>query len=213
MGVSFSLSLSRKRAKTTLDWRGMRSPPCWKTPCLQRSKSFRSKAAAKEKLNGECAPAKLAAQQGGRATIPTEPGASAVGIPLPDISPHFRSTVLQQQFNRAGKAELGSVALPAIMRTGAGGPENFQVGTMPQPQLQITSGQMHRGHMPPLVSSPCADHRGQTLRGDCQACVDQSVWVHDQALPCCEEHGLCATGLMCLLAWLSQCPPAPSLQT
>uniref|UniRef100_A0A8B9NJV9 Talin 1 n=1 Tax=Accipiter nisus TaxID=211598 RepID=A0A8B9NJV9_9AVES len=52
-----------------------------------------------------------------------------------------------------GKAELGSVALPAIMRTGAGGPENFQVGTMPQPQLQITSGQMHRGHMPPLTSA------------------------------------------------------------
>ncbi|NXD55543.1 TLN1 protein, partial [Corvus moneduloides] len=68
------------------------------------------------------------------------------------VSPK-KSTVLQQQFNRAGKAELGSVALPAIMRTGAGGPENFQVGTMPQPQLQITSGQMHRGHMPPLTSA------------------------------------------------------------
>uniref|UniRef100_A0A8B9NL03 Talin 1 n=1 Tax=Accipiter nisus TaxID=211598 RepID=A0A8B9NL03_9AVES len=64
------------------------------------------------------------------------------------------SSCLQtQQFNRVGKAELGSVALPAIMRTGAGGPENFQVGTMPQPQLQITSGQMHRGHMPPLTSA------------------------------------------------------------
>lgn len=62
--------------------------------------------------------------------------------------------MLQQQFNRVGKAELGSVALPAIMRTGAGGPENFQVGTMPQAQLQITSGQMHRGHMPPLVRAP-----------------------------------------------------------
>ncbi|NXK11071.1 TLN1 protein, partial [Herpetotheres cachinnans] len=68
------------------------------------------------------------------------------------VSPK-KSTVLQQQFNRVGKAELGSVALPAIMRTGAGGPENFQVGTMPQPQLQITSGQMHRGHMPPLTSA------------------------------------------------------------
>ncbi|KAF2974858.1 hypothetical protein EK904_006817 [Melospiza melodia maxima] len=68
------------------------------------------------------------------------------------VSPK-KSTVMQQQFNRVGKAELGSVALPAIMRTGAGGPENFQVGTMPQPQLQITSGQMHRGHMPPLTSA------------------------------------------------------------
>ncbi|NXA82743.1 TLN1 protein, partial [Thryothorus ludovicianus] len=68
------------------------------------------------------------------------------------VSPK-KTTVMQQQFNHAGKPELGSVALPAIMRTGAGGPENFQVGTMPQPQLQITSGQMHRGHMPPLTSA------------------------------------------------------------
>lgn len=49
----FPLSLCRKRAKTTLDWRGMRSPPCWKTLCLQRSKSSRSKLAANQKLNGE----------------------------------------------------------------------------------------------------------------------------------------------------------------
>ncbi|NWT02773.1 TLN1 protein, partial [Mionectes macconnelli] len=68
------------------------------------------------------------------------------------VSPQ-KSTVVQQQFNHVGKVELGTVALPAIMRTGAGGPENFQVGTMPQPQLQITSGQMHRGHMPPLTSA------------------------------------------------------------
>ncbi|NXF25315.1 TLN1 protein, partial [Rhodinocichla rosea] len=68
------------------------------------------------------------------------------------VSPK-KLTVVQQQFNHVGKAELGSVALPAIMRTGAGGPENFRVGTMPQPQLQITSGQMHRGHMPPLTSA------------------------------------------------------------
>ncbi|KAM9590959.1 talin-1-like isoform 1-T1 [Morphnus guianensis] len=68
------------------------------------------------------------------------------------VSPK-KSTILQQQFNHVGKAGLGSVALPAIMRTGAGGPENFQVGTMPQAQLQITSGQMHRGHMPPLTSA------------------------------------------------------------
>uniref|UniRef100_A0A674KCX0 Talin 1 n=1 Tax=Terrapene triunguis TaxID=2587831 RepID=A0A674KCX0_9SAUR len=66
---------------------------------------------------------------------------------------HDPSTVLQQQFNRVGKVEHGSVALPAIMRSGAGGPENFQVGTMPQAQQQITSGQMHRGHMPPLTSA------------------------------------------------------------
>uniref|UniRef100_H3ANX1 Talin 1 n=1 Tax=Latimeria chalumnae TaxID=7897 RepID=H3ANX1_LATCH len=68
------------------------------------------------------------------------------------VSPK-KSTVLQQQFNRTGKVEHGSVALPAIMRSGAGGPENFQVGTMPQAQQQMNTGQMHRGHMPPLTSS------------------------------------------------------------
>ncbi|KAK6492675.1 talin-1 [Huso huso] len=68
------------------------------------------------------------------------------------VSPK-KSTVLQQQFNRVGKVEHGSVALPAIMRSGAGGPESFQVGTMPQAKQHITSGQMHRGHMPPLTSA------------------------------------------------------------
>nr|XP_033793377.1 talin-1 isoform X1 [Geotrypetes seraphini] len=68
------------------------------------------------------------------------------------VSPK-KSTVLQQQFNQVGKVEHGSVAIPAIMRSGAGGPENFQMGTMPQAQQQITSGQMHRGHMPPLTSA------------------------------------------------------------
>uniref|UniRef100_A0A4W5KUQ6 Talin 1 n=1 Tax=Hucho hucho TaxID=62062 RepID=A0A4W5KUQ6_9TELE len=65
----------------------------------------------------------------------------------------FLSTVLQQQFNKVGKVETGSVALPAIMRSGAGGPESFQMGSMPQAKQHITSGQMHRGHMPPLTSA------------------------------------------------------------
>uniref|UniRef100_A0A6I8NYI4 Talin 1 n=1 Tax=Ornithorhynchus anatinus TaxID=9258 RepID=A0A6I8NYI4_ORNAN len=68
------------------------------------------------------------------------------------VSPK-KSTVLQQQYNRVGKAEQSSLALPAIMRTGAAGPENYQMGSMPPAQQQITSGQMHRGHMPPLTSA------------------------------------------------------------
>uniref|UniRef100_A0A8C9ZIW5 Talin 1 n=1 Tax=Sander lucioperca TaxID=283035 RepID=A0A8C9ZIW5_SANLU len=67
--------------------------------------------------------------------------------------PKSKSTVLQQQFNKVGKVETGSVALPAIMRSGAGGPESFQMGSMPQAKQHITSGQMHRGHMPPLTSA------------------------------------------------------------
>uniref|UniRef100_A0A672SYF4 Talin-2-like n=1 Tax=Sinocyclocheilus grahami TaxID=75366 RepID=A0A672SYF4_SINGR len=62
-----------------------------------------------------------------------------------------QSTILQQQFNRVGRVEHGSVALPGIMRSGSiGGPDTFNMGTMPSAQQQITMGQMHRGHMPPL---------------------------------------------------------------
>ncbi|KAF2980429.1 hypothetical protein EK904_011233 [Melospiza melodia maxima] len=67
------------------------------------------------------------------------------------VSPK-KPTILQQQFNRTGKVEHGSVALPAVMRSGSSGPETFNVGIMPSPQQQVTTGQMHRGHMPPLVS-------------------------------------------------------------
>ncbi|XP_044086517.1 talin-2 isoform X2 [Neovison vison] len=68
------------------------------------------------------------------------------------VSPK-KSTILQQQFNRAGKVEHGSVALPAVMRSGSGGPETFNMGSMPSPQQQVVVGQMHRGHMPPLTSA------------------------------------------------------------
>uniref|UniRef100_A0A669P4F6 Talin 2 n=1 Tax=Phasianus colchicus TaxID=9054 RepID=A0A669P4F6_PHACC len=68
------------------------------------------------------------------------------------VSPK-KSTILQQQFNRTGKVEHGSVALPAVMRSGSSGPETFNVGIMPSPQQQVTIGQMHRGHMPPLTSA------------------------------------------------------------
>ncbi|KAJ8412908.1 hypothetical protein AAFF_G00104900 [Aldrovandia affinis] len=68
------------------------------------------------------------------------------------VSPK-KSTILQQQFNRVGRVEHGSVALPAVMRSGSVGPETFNMGTMPSAQQQVTTGQMHRGHMPPLSSA------------------------------------------------------------
>ncbi|XP_035274307.1 talin-2 isoform X2 [Anguilla anguilla] len=68
------------------------------------------------------------------------------------VSPK-KSTILQQQFNRVGRVEHGSVALPAVMRSGSVGPETFNMGTMPSAQQQVTMGQMHRGHMPPLSSA------------------------------------------------------------
>uniref|UniRef100_A0A8D0D2B1 Talin 2a n=1 Tax=Sander lucioperca TaxID=283035 RepID=A0A8D0D2B1_SANLU len=63
------------------------------------------------------------------------------------------STILQQQFNRVGRVEHGSVALPGVIRSGSIGTESLSMGTMPSAQQQITMGQMHRGHMPPLSSA------------------------------------------------------------
>ncbi|XP_075894317.1 talin-2 isoform X1 [Nelusetta ayraudi] len=75
------------------------------------------------------------------------------------VSPK-KSTILQQQFNRVGRVEHGSVALPGIIRSGSvGGPDTYNVGSMPSAQQQITTGQMHRGHMPPL------SHAQQALMG------------------------------------------------
>lgn len=71
------------------------------------------------------------------------------------LSPR-RSTILQQQFNRVGRAEHGSVALPGVIRSGSIGTESLSMGTMPSAQQQITMGQMHRGHMPPLVRQAAA---------------------------------------------------------
>lgn len=72
------------------------------------------------------------------------------------LSPR-RSTILQQQFNRVGRAEHGSVALPGVIRSGSIGTESLSMGTMPSAQQQITMGQMHRGHMPPLVRAAAAE--------------------------------------------------------
>uniref|UniRef100_A0A8C4ILN2 Talin 2a n=1 Tax=Dicentrarchus labrax TaxID=13489 RepID=A0A8C4ILN2_DICLA len=68
------------------------------------------------------------------------------------VSPK-KSTILQQQFNRVGRVEHGSVALPGVIRSGSIGTESLSMGTMPSAQQQITMGQMHRGHMPPLSSA------------------------------------------------------------
>uniref|UniRef100_A0A1A7XNS5 Talin 2 n=2 Tax=Iconisemion striatum TaxID=60296 RepID=A0A1A7XNS5_9TELE len=68
------------------------------------------------------------------------------------VSPK-KSTILQQQFNRGGRVEAESVALPGVIRSGSIGAEPVSMGTIPSPQQQITRDQMHFGHMPPLSSA------------------------------------------------------------
>uniref|UniRef100_UPI00398ED945 talin-2 isoform X3 n=1 Tax=Pristiophorus japonicus TaxID=55135 RepID=UPI00398ED945 len=87
------------------------------------------------------------------------------------VSPK-KSTILQQQFNKTGKIEHASVALPAVMRPGAGGPESFNTGTMPAPQQQVLSGQMHRGHMPPLASKVWVQNKVDESKHEIHSQVD-----------------------------------------
>ncbi|KAM3927462.1 talin-2 isoform 1-T1 [Leptodactylus fuscus] len=89
------------------------------------------------------------------------------------ISPKKSTILQQQQVTRPGKLEHGTVALPAIIRSGSSGPETFNVGTMPSAQQQLTTGQMHRGHMPPLTSAQ------QALMGTINTSMHAVQQAHD----------------------------------
>ncbi|XP_040198990.1 talin-2 isoform X2 [Rana temporaria] len=89
------------------------------------------------------------------------------------VSPKKSTILQQQQVTRPGKLEHGTVALPAIIRSGSSGPETFNVGTMPSAQQQLTTGQMHRGHMPPLTSAQ------QALMGTINTSMHAVQQAHD----------------------------------
>ncbi|XP_069621700.1 talin-2 isoform X2 [Ranitomeya imitator] len=89
------------------------------------------------------------------------------------ISPKKSTILQQQQVTRPGKPEHGTVALPAIIRSGSSGPETFNIGTMPSAQQQLTTGQMHRGHMPPLTSAQ------QALMGTINTSMHAVQQAHD----------------------------------
>ncbi|XP_077328905.1 talin-2 isoform X1 [Lithobates pipiens] len=89
------------------------------------------------------------------------------------VSPKKSTILQQQQLTRPGKLEHGTVALPAIIRSGSSGPETFNVGTMPSAQQQLTTGQMHRGHMPPLTSAQ------QALMGTINTSMHAVQQAHD----------------------------------
>jgi len=51
-----------------------------------------------------------------------------------------------------GHADMGSVALPAILRAGETGSAQFSVGNVQPAKFSTTSHQAHTGHMPSTVS-------------------------------------------------------------
>lgn len=122
-----------------------------------------------------------------------------------------RSTILQQQFNRVGRAEHGSVALPGVIRSGSIGTESLSIGTMPSAQQQITMGQMHRGHMPPLVRAAAVAAAEQ-----CSALLFFFPPSHNTSPPLtpCHRapHPSSPTALLCSQTISSQTCPSLSLR-
>jgi len=66
----------------------------------------------------------------------------------------FRATIIQHQSARVGHANVGSVALPAVLRAGdVSGQAQFTEGSLQKAQHSTLSSQMpSSGHVSPSVS-------------------------------------------------------------
>lgn len=63
-----------------------------------------------------------------------------------------RATIIQHQSSSIGHANIGSVALPAVLRAGDNGQSQYQMGSMQRAQFSQVSNQAHSGHVPTAVS-------------------------------------------------------------
>ena len=63
-----------------------------------------------------------------------------------------RATIIQHQTSRVGQPQVGSVALPAVLRAGQTPTSPVSAGTMQKAQYTHVSMQAHTGHVPPSVS-------------------------------------------------------------
>ena len=64
----------------------------------------------------------------------------------------YRATIIQHQSSKVGHANVGSVALPAVLRAGDTGQAQYSTGSMGKAQYSKVSMQAHSGHVPPVVS-------------------------------------------------------------
>ena len=60
--------------------------------------------------------------------------------------------IIQQQQSKADHANMGSVALPAVLRAGGSGESQFQTGSIGSLKFPQVSNQAHAGHMAQAVS-------------------------------------------------------------
>ena len=64
----------------------------------------------------------------------------------------FRATIIQHQSSKVGHGNMGSVALPAVLRAGGDG-QQFTTGSMQKAQFSHMLPQAFSGHTPPSAVS------------------------------------------------------------
>ncbi|KAK2151018.1 hypothetical protein LSH36_379g01082 [Paralvinella palmiformis] len=74
------------------------------------------------------------------------------------------ATIIRHGKAKVDHPNIGSVALPAILRAGDTGPGQFSTGSMQQAQFSEVSQQAHSGHVPPSGQSAQMHGLGQAQR-------------------------------------------------
>lgn len=70
-----------------------------------------------------------------------------------------RATTIRQQSSKVGHANMGSVALPAVLRAGESAQNQFTTGSMQKAQFSQVSDQAHAGgQLSMAVSVPACTH-------------------------------------------------------
>ena len=69
----------------------------------------------------------------------------------------FRATIIQHQSSKVGHGNMGSVALPAVLRAGGDG-QQFTTGSMQKAQFSHMQSQAFSGHAPPYPVSSIPTH-------------------------------------------------------
>ena len=69
----------------------------------------------------------------------------------------FRATIIQHQSSKVGHGNMGSVALPGVLRAGGDG-QQFTTGSMQKAQFSHMLPQAYSGHAPPSAVSSIPTH-------------------------------------------------------
>lgn len=80
-----------------------------------------------------------------------------------EVSP-AKATIIQHQSSKMGQGQMGSVALPAVLRAGEPGQNHVSHGSMQKAQFSQVSQPAHVGHVAPIGQSPQVHGLSQAQR-------------------------------------------------